>query len=121
MSRHAVVVLMVEDEVLIRMDIADVITNAGFEVVEAPNAEAALNIFTARPDIKVLLTDVHMPGQMDGMELARTVRQRVPKMGIIVMSGRAEPKADELPDGVTFLSKPIDDRVLVKALNDLAA
>jgi CheY-like chemotaxis protein len=70
------VVLIVEDEFLLRMDAADIIAAAGFEVVEAENADQAIEILEARRDITVVFTDIQMPGSMDGLKLARAVRGR---------------------------------------------
>jgi CheY-like chemotaxis protein len=99
-------VLIVEDEFLLRMDAVDMIEAAGFGVVEAGNADEAIEILEARPDITVVFTDIQMPGSMDGLNLARAVRGRWPPIKIIATSGRAQIAATELPEGGRFLSKP---------------
>src|SRR5437868_6533693 len=82
------VILVVEDEFLIRMATADVIRDAGFEVLEAADADGAIAILESRGDIRVVFTDIHMPGSMDGAKLAQAVRQRWPPVRIIATSGR---------------------------------
>ena len=81
------VILIVEDEFLLRLDSAETIENAGFEVIQAANADEAIAILTARPDIHVVFTDIQMPGSMDGLKLARFVRDRWPPIKIIATSG----------------------------------
>ena len=81
------VVLIVEDEFLLRMDAADMVAAAGFEVVEAANADEAIEILEARRDITVVFTDIQMPGSMDGLKLARAVRGRWPPIKIVATSG----------------------------------
>ena len=81
------VVLIVEDEFLLRMDAVDMIAGAGFEVVEAANADQAIEILEARRDITVVFTDIQMPGSMDGLKLARAVRGRWPPIKIVATSG----------------------------------
>ena len=76
------VVLIVEDECLIRMDAADMIAGAGFEVVEAANGDQAIEILETRRDITVVFTDIQMPGSMDGLKLVRAVRGRWPPIKI---------------------------------------
>jgi CheY-like chemotaxis protein len=89
------VVLIVEDELLIGAMMAEVISDAGFEVVEAPNADEGLRILEGHPGIRVVLTDIDMPGSMDGLELACAIRHRWPGIEIIVTSGKWRPYADE--------------------------
>ena len=80
-------ILIVEDEFLLRMDSAEVIENAGFEVIQAGNADEAIAILEARPDIHIVFTDIQMPGSMDGLKLARFVRDRWPPIKIVATSG----------------------------------
>jgi CheY-like chemotaxis protein len=100
------VVLIVEDEFLLRMDAVEMITAAGFEVVEAENADQAIEILEARRDITVVFTDIQMPGSMDGLKLARAVRGRWPPIKIVATSGRVNVAETDLPDGGRFLPKP---------------
>jgi len=84
------VVLIVEDEFLLRMEAADMVRAAGFEAVEAANADQAIEILEARRDIRVVFTDIQMPGSMDGLKLARAIRGRWPPIKIVATSGRLQ-------------------------------
>jgi CheY-like chemotaxis protein len=97
-------VLIVDDEPLIRMIAADALVEAGFSVVEAGSADHALELLKSRPDVGILFTDVNMPGALDGIALAHLVHSAWPDIKIVVTSGRALPAA--LPDDGKFLEKP---------------
>lgn len=112
-------VLVVDDELLLRIDTAYVVESAGFEVLEAPNADEGLELILSRPDIRVLITDIEMPGTMDGLAFARTVHERWPSMHVIVVSGRRMPDACDLPENGIFFSKPLSSEQLLLALNGL--
>jgi len=112
------VVLVVEDEFLLRMDAADMIAAAGFEVVEAADADAAIEILEARNDIAVIFTDIQMPGSMDGLKLARAVRGRWPPIKIIATSGVHVGESD-LPEGGRFLPKPYNSAQIAVVLRQL--
>jgi CheY-like chemotaxis protein len=100
------VILIAEDEVLVRMMIADVVQDAGFKVIEAADALEALRVLEARADVSVLITDIEMPPGPSGLDLAAEVRQRWPFVQVIVTSGRVRPSNDEVPQGVVFIPKP---------------
>lgn len=100
-------VLVVDDEVLIRMSVIDALENAGFEVVEAGTADQALEMLDNEA-IHFLFTDIQMPGQLTGVDLANEVAARFPEAGIIVASGRVTPGEIELPSSAQFFSKPYD-------------
>ena len=119
MTRSSPVILIVEDEFLLRMDSAEVIENAGFEVIQASNADEAIAVLTARPDIHVVFTDVQMPGSMDGLKLARFVRDRWPPIKIVATSGLVRVEDDDLPAGSVFLRKPYHVAEVVAALREL--
>src|SRR3954463_3076741 len=97
------VVLVVEDEFLLRMNAVDMIAAAGFEVIEAANADEAIAILVNRRDITVVFTDIQMPGSMDGLKLARAVRGRWPPIKIVATSGHVDVGETDLPDGGRFL------------------
>lgn len=118
-NRH--VVLIVEDEFLIRMDAVEMIRAAGFDVVEAANADEAILILEDRPDITVVFTDVQMPGSMDGLKLAAAIRGRWPPIKIVATSGRVRVADDDLPAGSRFLRKPYSAREIVGTLRELSA
>ena len=100
------VILVVEDEFLLRMDAAVMIAAAGFAVVEAANADEAIDILETRSDIAVVFTDIQMPGAMDGLRLARAVRGRWPPIKIVATSGHLTVTDTDLPEGGRFLPKP---------------
>jgi CheY-like chemotaxis protein len=112
------VVLIVEDEFLLRMDAVDMIAAAGFEVIEASNADEAIEILEARRDITVVFTDIQMPGSMDGLKLARAVRGRWPPIKIVATSGLDVVAAD-LPEGGRFVPKPYSTFELTGVLREL--
>jgi two-component system, response regulator PdtaR len=100
------VILIVEDEFLIRVATAEAIRDAGFEVVEAAHADAAITILESRSDIRVVFTDIHMPGSMDGAKLAHAIRNRWPPVRIIATSGRVALETLDLPAGSLLFPKP---------------
>src|SRR3954469_7881136 len=113
------VVLIVEDELLLRMDAAEVIKSGGFEVVEAAHADDAIEILEARPDITVVFTDIQMPGSMDGLKLARAVRGRWPPIKIVATSGLVDVAESDLPEGGRFLPKPYSPTQIAGLLREL--
>ncbi|THD64247.1 MAG: response regulator [Bradyrhizobium sp.] len=113
------VVLIVEDEILLRMDAVDMVGAAGFEVIEAGNADEAIEILETRPDITVVFTDIQIPGSMDGLKLARAIRGRWPPIKIIATSGRLNIGDIDLPEGGRFLPKPYGPRELAGVLREL--
>jgi CheY-like chemotaxis protein len=113
------VVLIVEDEFLLRMDAVDMIAAAGFEVIEAANADEAIDLLEARPDITVVFTDIQMPGSMDGLKLARAVRGRWPPIKIVATSGHVHVKETDLPEGGRFLPKPYSSTQVMGVLREL--
>jgi CheY-like chemotaxis protein len=113
------VVLIVEDEFLLRMDAADVIGSAGFEVVEAANADDAIEILEVRRDITLVFTDIQMPGSMDGLKLAQAVRGRWPPIKIVATSGLVDVGEKDLPEGGRFLAKPYRSEQLADMVREL--
>jgi len=113
------VVLVVEDEVLIRMDTADIVRAAGYEVMEASSADEAIDILQSDRGVDVVFTDVQMPGSMDGLRLAMAVRDRWPPIKIITASGRVRIRDEDLPSGSRFLAKPYSAREVVAHLKEL--
>jgi DNA-binding NtrC family response regulator len=110
------VVLVVEDEFIIRMNAVAMIDDAGYEVVEAIGADEAIAILEARPDIRVVFTDIEMPGSMNGLKLVHYIRERWPPVVLIVASGCLTPKPDEMPTATVFLQKPYRERDLLNVL-----
>jgi len=105
------VVLIVEDEFLLRMN--------AVEMIEAANADQAIEILEARRDITVVFTDIQMPGSMDGLKLARAVRGRWPPIKIVATSGQVNLRDTDLPDGGRFLPKPYSPHEVTGVLREL--
>lgn len=112
---------MVEDEALILLATAEDLREAGFTVFEATNADDAIALLEAHPEIRILFTDVDMPGSMDGLKLSAAVRDRWPPTLILVTSGKALVGRSELPAGGRFLPKPYSTTRVVSAIHELLA
>jgi two-component system, response regulator PdtaR len=111
------IVLVVDDEPFIRMQAVVIIEKAGYNVVEACNADEAIAILETLENVRVVVTDIEMPGSMDGIKLARAIRDRWPPVELIVTSGRVA--ANELPPRAKFMPKPYAPDVLVRAIRTL--
>lgn len=109
-------ILIVEDEALIRYDLVDFFEDAGFQVFEADNADVAIALMDANRSIRIVLTDVQMPGTMDGMKLAHHIRDRYPPTLLLIASGEIRPTAAELPTGAVFIQKPFDPRSVLSVI-----
>ena len=116
MALSDAVVLVVEDNPLILMSALDLVTNAGFTGVGAPGADEAIAILEARSDIRLVFTDIEMPGTMDGLKLAHYIRNRWPPINLIVASGRAILEESQLPSRSRFFSKPYDDNAIAQEI-----
>jgi CheY-like chemotaxis protein len=114
------IVLVVEDEPLILMNAMEIVEDGGFEAIGAANADQAIRILESRDDISLVFTDVNMPGSMDGLKLARSVRGRWPPIRIIVTS--AFRLAEEgVPEGGKFFKKPYAPAQITEAIRELIA
>ena len=109
-----IAVLVVEDEPITRMDVVEQLEEGGFKVFEASDADRAIKILETNPAIRILFTDIDMPGSMDGLKLAAAVRDRWPPIRIVVASGLRKVNMDALPDNSRFFSKPYN-------VNEIAA
>jgi two-component sensor histidine kinase/CheY-like chemotaxis protein len=109
-------VLVVEDEMVLRMRAADIVEDAGFHPVEAVNADEALSILESRSDISLLFTDIQMPGSMDGLKLAHAVHDRWPAIKIILVSGQVSPSDAERPVHSRFFGKPLGVEQMITEL-----
>jgi two-component sensor histidine kinase/DNA-binding response OmpR family regulator len=112
-------VLVVEDEMMLRMRAVDIVEDAGFTAVEAVNADDALAILESRSDIKLLFTDIQMPGSMDGLKLANAVHERWPSIKIILVSGQLKLTDDDKPAESRFFGKPLDVQQMIAELQDM--
>jgi CheY-like chemotaxis protein len=109
-------ILVVENEALVRLELADRLARSGMTVLVASDADEAIVLLDTHPEIEVLFTDIRMPGSIDGVRLAHHVRDRWPPVKIIVASGMTDAALRELPQGSLFLSKPYAPEALAGAL-----
>jgi two-component sensor histidine kinase/CheY-like chemotaxis protein len=109
-------VLVVEDEMVLRMRAVDIVEDAGFTPVEAVNADEAIAILESRSDIDLLFTDIQMPGSMDGLKLAHAVHDRWPSIKIMLVSGQVRPSDAERPVDSRFFGKPLAARQMINEL-----
>src|SRR3979490_1711110 len=112
-------VLVVEDEMMLRMRAVDIVEDAGFTPIEAVNAECALAILESRTDIELLFTDIQMPGSMDGLKLAYAVHERWPLIKIILVSGQLKLTDKDRPADSRFFGKPLEVKQMIAAMQDM--
>jgi two-component system, response regulator PdtaR len=118
-GRLSAAVLIVEDEPLIRMGAVYQIEDAGFEVYEAASADAAIALLELHKEIRLIFTDVDMPGSMDGLNLAHYVRGRWPPVKIMVTSGHVKVDEEHLPAGALFIPKPYDAAEITQKVREM--
>jgi CheY-like chemotaxis protein len=109
-------VLLVEHQSIVRLELASRLAEMGLTVLTASNADEAITVLDDHPEIGILLTDIKMPGSMDGIRLAHHVRDRWPPVKIIVLSGRLDTQLCELPLDSIFLAKPVEPKALTGAV-----
>ena len=114
------VVLVVEDEPLLRMMTVDIVECAGFDALEATDATQAVEILARRPDIRIVFRDIDMPHGLDGMKLAALIRERWPPIELILTSGKLALRPEDMPARGVFLSKPYRERDVVAAMHRMA-
>ena len=110
------VVLVVEDEPFVLLDAAEMIEAAGYDVLRASSADQAIEILNGRDDIRVVFTDIEMPGSMDGLRLAHVIREKWPPVELIVTSGKHKLSASQLPARGAFIGKPYTAKQISDAL-----
>jgi CheY-like chemotaxis protein len=113
------VVLVVEDEMLLRMRAVDMVEDAGYTSVEAVDADEAVAILESRSDIALLLTDIQMPGSMDGLKLAHWVHERWPPIKIILVSGQLKLGTIDIPADSRFFGKPLEAAEMIALLQKM--
>ena len=113
------VVLIVEDEMMLRMRAVDMVEDAGYTPLEALDAAEAVAILESRSDVALMCTDIQMPGQMDGVGLAHAVHARWPKIKIIVVSGQLNLPHLDLPPRSRFFGKPLDAGEVIAEMRDM--
>ena len=114
-------ILVVEDETFIRMDVVEMLRAAGFHVLEAINAYEAIQMLERNSGVRVIFTDIDMPGSMNGLKLAAAVRDRWPPVSIIATSGHFEIQAGDLPADARFVPKPYQSEQIISAIRDLTS
>lgn len=114
-------VLVVDDEAVLRFLATDTLEDHGYRVIEAEDAGAALKLLAEHPDVRVLFTDVNMPGAIDGLALAREVHARWPAIKLIVTSGRLNLSSGEIPDAGHFVPKPYSPDALLEHVGEALA
>lgn len=115
------VVLVVEDNTLIRMGAVELVVSAGYEAIEARDADEAIRILQSRSDIDLVFTDVQMPGSMDGIKLAHYIRERWPPVKLILASGNAILEESSLPAGSSFFAKPYVEHAIMGTMARMLA
>ncbi len=117
---HAARILVVEDDPLLRLGACTILQDAGYDTLEAGDADEAIATLERDPDVDVVFSDIQMPGQLDGVKLAHAVRRRWPPIAMLLTSGRRIPTANELPDRVRYLPKPFAGAELLAEIDRLA-
>ena len=113
------IILVVEDEMLLRMRAVDMVEDAGYFSIEAVDADEALSILQSRSDIALLFTDIQMPGSMNGLELAHAVYKRWPPIKIILASGQLKLSSSDIPKDSRFFGKPLKSDEMVAEMRDM--
>ena len=113
------VVLVVEDEMMLRMRVVDMVEDAGYVPVEAVDADEAMAILLSRSDIALMLTDVQMPGSMNGLQLAHAVHERWPPIRIILASGQLKLSRNEIPQDSRFFAKPLQSDEIIAEMREM--
>ena len=121
MAYNGITVLVVEDEVLVRIDVTLALEEEGFKVFEASNADEAIKVLDTHPEIHLMFTDIDMPGSMDGLKLAAAVRDRWPPVKIIITSGHCHLSDDMLPVEGRFFDKPYETSRVIRTMKQMVA
>jgi CheY-like chemotaxis protein len=119
MGQTKPVILVVEDDELLRLHAAGLLEEHVFGIVEAEDADAAVKLLETRGDVRLLFTDIQMPGSFDGMDLARKVHAHWPHILLVITSGQIKPAQAEIPDDGCFVGKPYRANDLLEEVNDL--
>ncbi len=114
-----IVILVVEDDALVRMNALFLLEGLGYQVFEASNADEAMSLLQAHSEITIIFTDVQMAGSMDGLALARWAAGRWPPLRFIIVSGGKSPLVQEMPAGAIFLTKPYADATIKSSIAQL--
>jgi DNA-binding NtrC family response regulator len=110
-------ILTVEDEVLTSEYLEFVLQQAGYEVIATASAEEAIAVLEHRDDVYLVITDIELPGLMNGIKLAAAVKERWPPINIIVVTGYSAPGSDKMPAGSLFVAKPYNAQKMIAAVH----
>ena len=113
------IVLVVDDEAVIRQAAVEMVEEAGFAALEAADGSRAMDLLDAVAGIDVVLTDIDMPASIDGIRLAACIHRKWPRIGIIVASGKVSPKRGDVPPGGSFFAKPYAEGEVIAAIQAL--
>jgi CheY-like chemotaxis protein len=113
------VILTVEDEFLVSAYLGELLGEAGYEVIATSNADEAIAVLESRNDIRIVITDINMPGSMNGLKLAAAVRGRWPPIKIIIVTGKGKPSEDQMPEHSRFVAKPYRPEGILAAVRHL--
>ena len=119
LDRRSTNVLVVEDELVLRMRAVDIVEDAGFTAIEAVNADNALSILESRSDVSLLFTDIQMPGKLDGLMLAHAVNKRWPAIKIVLVSGQIKLADEDKPTDSRFFGKPLEVKHMIAELQQM--
>ena len=109
-------ILVIDDEPIVRLDAREILEDAGYVVTEAASADAAMPLLSDGGTVEAILTDIDMPGTLDGLQLARIVDGLMPEVAIVIMSGHELPRREDLPLKSTFVAKPFSASVLLQRM-----
>jgi DNA-binding NtrC family response regulator len=109
-------ILIVEDDVLANEHLEFILQQAGYEVLSATSADEAAELLEDHEDVRLIVTDINLPGTMNGLKLAAAAKVQRPEMNIIIVTGYSAPKNDEIPPGSLFVAKPYSARRIIEAV-----
>jgi CheY-like chemotaxis protein len=112
-------ILIVEDEAIIRFELIDLFEEEGYRVFAAADADEAIAILDRHGEVRVVLTDIEMPGSMDGLKLAHYIRNRYPPTLLLVASDRVSVPASEMPEHSAYLAKPFDPAAMLRKIDEM--
>lgn len=112
-------ILIVEDEAIIRFELIDLFEEEGYRVFGAADADEAIAILDEHGEVRVVLTDIEMPGSMNGLKLAHYIRDRFPPTLLLVASGRVSVPASEMPEHSAYLAKPFDPAAMLRKIDEM--
>ena len=107
-------ILVIDDHPSVRLGVREILEDAGYEVTEAASSDEAMPLLTDGKTTEAILTDINMPGTLDGLELARLVDGLMPEIAIVIMSGKQLPRREDLPLKATFVAKPFSASMLLQ-------